>query len=139
MTPVFQDKFGGVEGNCMAACVASILDLPLREVPNFVALGRQWFAGFYNFMQNHGFEVICYWMDGVDPETGVEFRRQLDWDNMPEYLKDLHPYHMTCGPAARGFSHATVGWRDQIVHDPHPSKAGLIKVDHYYFFKPVKR
>lgn len=37
MTPVFQTIIDPVKGNCMQAAYASILDLPLDEVPNFVA------------------------------------------------------------------------------------------------------
>tara|TARA_Y100000310_G_scaffold42448_1_gene39742 strand:+ start:271 stop:690 length:420 start_codon:yes stop_codon:yes gene_type:complete len=41
MKPVFQTKFGGSEapeseqGNCMAACLASIFELSLEDVPDF--------------------------------------------------------------------------------------------------------
>lgn len=141
MKPVFQDKFG-FNGNCMAACVASILELPLRDVPNFVAECKDdndssWFGKFWGFMRQHGFEIIPYHLVGYNHETNTEFDRTLDFDNLPEHLKDVYPYHLACGPAARGFEHATVGWRDQIVHDPHPSRAGLIKVVEYYFLKRI--
>lgn len=141
MKPVFQDQFGK-EGNCMAACAASILELPLRDVPNFVYGDKgdgQYFARFYQFMYSHGWEVIPYHLVGFNYETKQEFDRSIDFDNLPEHLKDVYCYHFACGPAARGFEHATVGWRDQIVHDPHPSKAGLIKVTEYYFLKRITK
>lgn len=140
MTPVTQDKFG-LEGNCMAACIASIFDLPLSEVPNF-AEGNgngQWFAKLWNFCRARGFEVIPWYCDGVNPQTGESFEKPLDFENLPEHLQGCYPYYLQCGPAARGWSHATVGWMGGVIHDPHPSRASLIKTDSYYFLKPIPK
>lgn len=38
MKPVFQKVVDAGKGDCWAACIASILELPLEEVPNFVGL-----------------------------------------------------------------------------------------------------
>lgn len=35
MKPVFQTVFGKPNGNCFAACIASILEMDLADVPNF--------------------------------------------------------------------------------------------------------
>jgi hypothetical protein len=35
MKPVFQTIFDSDGGNCLTACIASILELPIDEVPNF--------------------------------------------------------------------------------------------------------
>jgi len=49
------------KGDCLRACVASLLDLPLLSVPNFVGdLGKMWFfhkqRGLYAFLYNQGVE-----------------------------------------------------------------------------------
>ena len=36
MKPVFQDRYGSADGNCFEACLASILELPLTSIPDFV-------------------------------------------------------------------------------------------------------
>ena len=38
MKPVYQTVFGKHNGNCMSACIASILELELDDVPNFCAM-----------------------------------------------------------------------------------------------------
>lgn len=118
----------------MTACIASIFELKLSEVPWFVK-GNQgsgkWFKPFYEFCYQRGYQIVPYYVLGNHP--------QLDWNNLPEHLQGMYCYHLACGPAERGFGHATVGWRDTIVHDPHPSKAGLLKINEYYFLKPIKK
>jgi hypothetical protein len=42
MIPVKQTVFTVPGGDCFAACVASILEVPLEEVPNFCAGGADW-------------------------------------------------------------------------------------------------
>ena len=40
MTPARQSRFtDGTAGDCLRAAIASVLDLPLVDVPHFVALG----------------------------------------------------------------------------------------------------
>lgn len=36
MKPVFQRIYSTTDGDCFAACIASILELPIEDVPNFV-------------------------------------------------------------------------------------------------------
>ena len=137
MIPVTQDIFG-ITGNCMAACVASIFELPLRDVPHFAEHNAtenasDWFGMFWKFVSQRGYDVVPYYISGL--LDGKE-RPLLDFNDLPPHLKKLilHPYYLQCGPAARGFSHATVGWNGQTIHDPHPSRAGLIRTDSYYLF-----
>ena len=44
MKPVDQTILTAPGGNCFAACVASILELPLADVPNFCSEERWWNA-----------------------------------------------------------------------------------------------
>jgi hypothetical protein len=131
MIPVYQDIFGE-EGNCMSACLASILEIPLKEVPCFVDNGAgkngDWFRNMFSWLHERGWDFFPYYI-GVIP---------LDWNNLPEHLQDVHCYHLASGPGPRGWGHATVGWKGTIVHDPHPSKAGLTQVTEYYFLRRLK-
>lgn len=132
MIPVTQDIFGE-KGNCMAACVASIFELSLKQVPNFAdptTAKGDWFRIFWEFVHSLGYEPI-YW--SAEGEGSL-----IDFDNLPEHLMCIQPFYLQCGPAERGFSHATVGWKGHVIHDPYPSRAGLKSVNHYYFFKKLK-
>jgi hypothetical protein len=44
------------KGNCMQAAVASLLDMPLEKVPNFIEFGQNWFSTFYNFLKENDYE-----------------------------------------------------------------------------------
>jgi hypothetical protein len=142
MIPITQDQFGE-EGNCMAACVASILELSLDQVPNFAAGNNSsgaWFPKMWDFLYPRGFEIVPYYLSGrVNPDDTPLPDEVLNFLDLPEHLLKVHPYYLQCGPAARGFSHATVGRGGLIVHDPHPSRAGLIKTDHYLFLCPLSK
>lgn len=116
MIPVDQTEFGQ-RGNCMAACLASILEIDIQKVPDFYQSDvneprvgwwnelRQWLAGF-----------------GVAPLLLAGH----------ESLRDT--WAIAGGRGPREFGHNVV-WRNrQIVHDPHPSRAGLLEIEDYIFF-----
>ncbi len=57
MTKVYQTIICPNTGNCMQAAVASILDFPLEEVPNFIETeNNNWFQCYYEFFENLGYE-----------------------------------------------------------------------------------
>ena len=52
--PVYQTQFGMPNGNCFAACVASILELKIEDIPNFCAIGDEnWLQLASNWMLKH--------------------------------------------------------------------------------------
>lgn len=118
MKPVFQDKFGGEVGNCLAACIASILEKPLRDVPNFMEFDKgngEWFAGLFEYLGNHGLTCTFSYID----------------DAYSQPVFPLGRYHIISGISPRGFLHAVVGFNGKIVHDPHPEGGGLLTVADY--------
>lgn len=113
----FPDPANPGSGNCTEASVASILGLPLCDVPNFRANG----ADSYNFWR-------CFRM--FLSERGFYAMRR-DEDFGPEGV-----LHLASGPSARGCPHMVVRMGPQIVHDPHPSRVGLLRVDHVWMLIP---
>lgn len=117
MTPVDQeflhDPEIGQSGDCQRAVIASLLDLPISEVPHFLQEANAGGAGFYcrigDFLEVRGLEML--------------------WHASPIYhLKEgVDVYHDIMGPSPRGngLFHAVVGCNGKIVHDPHPDKTGL--------------
>lgn len=108
MTPVDQKYLKGnaegIPGDCVRACVCSILDLPIEAVPHFV----RW----------HGIE----WADAMIAwceQNGID----ADWNSETPISEG--EFCMKCGPSPRDGRHAVVIQDGQIVHDPHPSRAGL--------------
>lgn len=105
MKPVDQTLFRGEgeHGNCVPACIASILELPLDQVPHFAAS-----HGTY-FMMN-----MRQWFE--DQGMG------LGWTQ--RYIGGVHT--IGTGKSPRGdFQHSVVYFGRKVVHDPHPSRAGL--------------
>ncbi len=118
MKPVDQTLFGFTEGNCFAACLASIFELPLEKVPNFCAKLDEWPENFYGWLRDRG---LCF----------LELN-YVDW-----VLPYLPPgaWCLASGPSPRtkitlaGTMLHTVVWKDgKIIHDPHPSHSGLLSV-----------
>ena len=120
MIPIDQTIFGFTEGNCYAACLASILELPLKGVPNFCAAKDAWPDNAHQWLLDcFGFSVITI----------------LYNDFAKNYYKDT--YAILGGQSPRGQSrnegHACVWINGRIIHDPHPSKDGLIEPDEITF------
>ncbi|KKK94317.1 hypothetical protein LCGC14_2684070 [marine sediment metagenome] len=123
MKPVTQTIFSK-EGNCFPACIASILEIPLGSIPNFcVEYPSDWLVETNRWLgKNHGFALILIQALG-EP------------DQLPAFATDV--YHIMSGPAERGLQHSVVGRNGIMVHDPHPSGAGLTKVKIWDFFVAV--
>lgn len=110
-------------GNCLQATVAGILGWPLESVPHFALLGEvHWWDCLQSWLDSQGF-----WIDykpGSYANEGGE----------------LLPRCWLSGQSPRGFSHAVVGdsATGAMLHDPHPSRAGLVQTDYtiYFFRKP---
>jgi hypothetical protein len=120
MIPVEQ-SITGDNGDCLRACVASILELPISELPNFVehedmhAAATSWLAPrgiaflpmyFLNpdaLQQTYfGFYDFCI-VGGTSPR------------------KDARGDHRRHAVVAK-----TLPWGVEILHDPHPDKSGLL-------------
>lgn len=109
-------------GNCWQTVLASVLDLPLDEVPHFVQDDHD-HDGTKNFEWN-------WWKRSFDflRERGLTLE-YADLDDSPgEYL-------LVAGKSPRGGGaiYHVVIYRDGVmVHDPHPDRTGLLSIDRTY-------
>lgn len=110
-------------GNCFAACVASILEMPIEKVPNFVQerghpVTTDWWDRFLNWLYPLGYSAIM-----ILPS--------------PEALLD-GAYSVVTGNSPRGdFDHCVVYYGKEMAHDPHPERIGIGNklTDAVYFVK----
>jgi hypothetical protein len=59
MKKVYQTIIDPGHGNCMQAVVASLFEMDLDQVPNFIELGDRWFMEFRKFFIERGYEDPC--------------------------------------------------------------------------------
>ena len=108
-------------GDCARAVTASIIGKKTHAVPHFGLLG-----------QVHAFETMVAWLQYKGWDVGCNLD---DFDQSPE------PLCMLKGFSPRRIYHAVVGDTAtlKMVHDPHPSRAGLLSVTNVlYFFRRPK-
>lgn len=108
----------------MRAVIASLLDLPLDQVPHFAKIhaegGENFWVQVADFCASHGYAFVS--------TRGTRF-----------FWSDEAIYHGISGPSPRGsgeLRHSVVGNFGYLAHDPHPSRAGLAggPSDWEYFF-----
>lgn len=94
----------GRQGNCLSACIATYLAVPLEAVPHFAEYlpddGSAWWHLYIGFMAGHG--------------------------RWPVELDD--PHDADPGEVERGVMHQVLYRDGTLWHDPHPSRAGLLGV-----------
>lgn len=93
-----------VKGGCFQACLASILELPLDDVPHFVEFD-DWLYRLQLWLADRGL-VFLY--------------------DIPPAYANYWGYHLIGGPSPRGnFRHCVVGKAGEMIWDPHPDRTGL--------------
>lgn len=112
-TIMYQDS-PRVYGDCTRACIASILELSISEVPHFLEIAQgdayEYHDLIEGFLMTRGYAVLWqhdlayHWKSG-DPSV----------------------YHLMSGPSPRaaGIYHSVVGRNGVPYFDPHPSGAML--------------
>ena len=118
MKRVTQTKFGKPNGNCFEACLASILEIPLDEVPRFTQ--EDWLARINRWLRWH------YSLQLVVAQPNI-----LEFGMAPS------TYVIAGGPNLRGVPHSVVHRGATMVHDPNPDRVGLASVEDVLVFVAV--
>lgn len=108
-----QTIYGDKVGNCFSTCIASWLNLPTEEVPNFCHEdnGEEWFKKAHEWLRARGWNLI-------------------EFENCPQICIIDGTIFIASGKSPRGdFKHAVIygavngGW--EIIMDPHIDNTGL--------------
>lgn len=105
MRPVHQTDFDFVNGNCMAACIASVLELPIEGMPNYHGEGTEWYIQWQRWLEPYNVQLLTFQAGGDWLPTGYSI------------LAGKSPRHEG--------NHAVVCLNGEIVHDPHPDSTGV--------------
>lgn len=133
MIPVFQTRFGD-EGNCLAACFASIIEVPLDRLDFSCSDAQEpgaWYSLALSKLKPLGwayYDVRC----GVSP------------DGHREVSVPPGTYFIASGHTRRSQTrlHAVVvlaepGGRHRLAHDPHPDGTGIGDAVYVGFLVPL--
>lgn len=132
----------GIPGDCWRAAVASLVNEPdLLAVPHFALHWRSSWDVLQRWLHPRG--LAMSWAP-LHPSRATT----TNGDGEPLYysLPDSGPIDgqvgelvLLCGPSPRGpFSHVVVGTpQGEVVHDPHPSRAGLDAVHEVDWLVPA--
>jgi len=107
-------------GNCFAACLASMLDIPLWMVPPFEeGFGRpEWYE-----------HRAAEWLERVFKMRMVHLNGH-QVDRLPEF-------YVASGKSPRGVHHAVIYSKGALVHDPHYSDSGIEAVIKTWHLEPL--
>ena len=124
MIPVEQTKLhapaNGVIGDCFSATLASLLHLPIEDIPLFAAMDA-WQIELNKWLDKYGLTFLL--MDYGDGQ----------------WIKDCglsDTYGEVSGPSPRfpDEFHATVGFGGQCIFDPHPEGKGVLAQKYVGYF-----
>jgi hypothetical protein len=127
----------GYPGDCWRAAVASLVDEPdLLSVPHFALHWRTSWQLLQRWLHPRGLAMNWAPLHPSRAIDGDPVYYHLDGDRLPSQIGDLV---LLCGPSPRGpFQHIVVGTHHgDVVHDPHPSRAGLEAVHEVDWLVPA--
>lgn len=130
MTPQKQTIFSvekkGTVGNCLSACVASLLDLRIEDIPHFSWHMSDWFMVLYKFVEENGYSIV---MRSV--------KQFPDWRQTE---KGLNGFIIVGGASPRGIKngHAVIYQNGHPFFDPHPDNDFIIEEWDIYVIEKTK-
>jgi hypothetical protein len=149
MTPVIQTKVVVknskdeivVHGNCYAAAIASMLDLPITQVPNIevffdTSFDFKWLMNAW-LREKHNMKIE--WAEEFEIfHEGFEEGDRYDDAANARRLELSDEIYLAIGPSPRGVSHVCIYQGGEMIHDPHPTGEGLLKVESFQKIVPLE-
>lgn len=118
MIPVDQTTFGEGKGNCFTACVASCLELPIEDVPNFCVdySDEEWWEELEKWCAKRGLAPMTFCFDRGEQTN--------DKERLSAWYVDKRVPIIVSGLNQNGVAHSIVVCGD-VTHDPNPNRLGL--------------
>lgn len=120
--PIKQTRFGAA-GNCLSACIASILGCPIELVDISAALDDQWERSINSKLRSLGFCLVT-----------------IPWNQSARVLSGIHIRHgmtVRCSESMEWLTHAVIYCGNELVHDPHPDNSGITGCSWISFLAPL--
>ena len=120
MKKVYQSRIERKHGTCMQAAIASLFEMFIEDVPNFIELGEEWFYTMRNFYKERGYSLCCF-----NPKERMELTKQvLEIDGGINGYWYASVASINLGPDV---THAVIIDKNMnVVHDPNPNNYGHI-------------
>ena len=125
MKPIQQSIFDFEHGDCFRACVASIFELPLSAIPNFMEEGPEFF-----------WDKLSDWTNKFNLKA-LDITFSSDEFHL-FWLKDVWVIAMGKSPRNANFDHCVVWYNGKMKHDPHPDNLGTMGEPHTFTVFIVK-
>lgn len=131
MTPqkqtIFSHEKKGTVGNCLSACVASLLDMQIEDLPHFSWHMSDWFRILYMFLEDHGYSVKM-----------LPIKNNPDWKTE---FNGIDGYLIVGGGSPRGIKngHAVIYKDGQPFFDPHSDNTFLTSEDDFYVIEKMEQ
>lgn len=121
MKRVFQSRIEKKHGTCMQAAVASLFEMFIDDVPNFIELGEKWYYALVRFYKDKGYGHICEF----NPRGRFDLIRQvLEHD---EGINGYWEATVESVNLGKECTHSVIIDKDMyVVHDPNPNNYGYI-------------
>lgn len=123
MKPLIQTKLHSEtkKGNCYATAIACLLECDIEDVPNIEVLfdvpDSQWYAVLVDWLEYKGYS---------HHHSGVK----ADYEG-------FDGYYLVSGKSPRGVQHCVIYRNGKMVHDPHPSGAGILTEEYWEHLEPI--
>ena len=138
MTPVDQTIFGVGEGNCFSACIASLLNCPIEDVPNLNtealdADGSHWMDRWKRWLETRGKGMVYIAHDGRWPHMSLPAGQHVILSGRSPRESTVDLFHAVIARVNAWQDKEAFAWDLEIVHDPYPTRDGIEKITSMIF------
>ncbi len=128
MIPVDQTQLFPEVGNCLEACIASLCECSIKEIVPMPYRG--WFRTMVYELEWRGLYIV----DVGDLGNGYTEEALAAHVDRRLHLPDTDEFVIVAGISPRNpdMRHGVIYQRGKMVHDPHPTRTGLINIQDFF-------
>lgn len=121
MKRVYMTKFGDGNGDCLTACIASLIEVDSETLPDFSSFGKPWHQKTVPILRSYGYESIYVFADTLKtlPNPPIV----SDCLCICIFDTGTHEDHVKIGRWTSTYDAETNTWAYSVdeVFDPHPN------------------